>query len=179
MKWVICLRAKKNNINSELSSCSEPENEDVPQFAANPYVRLPPHLHPIPAPRTSLDVHETSVNKSLNEGAGIGNNQDIEKGCDSDSTLDRPLHPQGDQSSKDRSRTKRQRRGRDWSVPENEDTDQWSCSPTQENENGGWHVKETSDDCQSVSDSEVQLNFVETDDNISILTDGVAQLMMY
>jgi len=144
-------KAKLLHSGSDTSS----DLEDLPQYAANPHVRIPQGVVPIPMPRKSLDpVGPTDRTESYNTTQVIS-----DEGCDSDSTLDpRPENPQN------RSMSKRQRRGRNWNISEQEDTEQWEAG-------SDWDVKEDSD---GVTDNDLI-----TDDNISIVTDGVAQQMMY
>lgn len=143
-------RRKAKLLNCESDTSSE--LDELPSYAANPHVRIPEGI-PIPMPRKSLD------NKLSTKENTDGNQMINDEGCDSDSTLDpRPQNPRTSSASK------RQRRGRNWNLSEHEDTKQWE---------GGsdWDVKEESD---FITDND----FI-TDDNISIVTDGVAQQMMY
>ena len=155
------------------SDNSEVDTKDIPQFAANPFVKLPPNMLniPVPKPRTSLDRRSISmVQPNMDPEETIID----EKGCESDSTLDRPLAEQN--PTKLKNRMKRQRRGRDWSVPEHEDADQWRCEPDALSD---WDIKDTTDDCQSLGESSIQLNFTEQSDDISIITDGIDKQMLY
>jgi len=170
-------KIEDNNItaaNSDTSDSSDLDTKDVPQFAANPYVKLPPNMLqiPTPQPRTSLNRRSISMVQP-----SIGREETIkeDKGCDSDSTLDRPIHLSDDGVARTRSksRSRRQRRGRDWSVPEHEDTGQWICGRKDDEDPSDWEVKGNFDDAS------VQLDFLEKSDNLSIITDGVEQQMMY
>lgn len=165
----------KNKVNNDDigSDHSDVNTKDIPQFAANPFVKLPPNMLniPVPKPRTSLDRRSISmVQPNLSPQEIIID----EKGCESDSTLDRPLTEQN--STKLKNRMRRQRRGRDWSVPETEDADQWRCDPEVLSD---WDIKDTTDDCQSLGESSIQLNFTEQSDDISIITDGIEKQMLY
>ena len=111
---------------------------------------------PVPMPRKSLDCTE-DITDNYDSKVVIS-----DEGCDSDATLD--LRPRPKTNHRSRSLSKRQRRGRNWNLSEHEDTEQWEAG-------SDWEVKEDSDD---VTDHDVI-----TDDNISIVTDGVAQQMMY
>eukprot|EP00090_Calanus_glacialis_P004073 TRINITY_DN13020_c0_g1_i1.p1 TRINITY_DN13020_c0_g1~~TRINITY_DN13020_c0_g1_i1.p1 ORF type:complete len:1584 (-),score=357.76 TRINITY_DN13020_c0_g1_i1:90-4673(-) len=144
-------KAQLLNSGSDTSS----DLEDLPQYAANPHVRLPQGVVPIPMPRKSLDtLGTTDRTENYNNKLVIS-----DEGCDSDSTLDpRPENPRSCSMSK------RQRRGRNWNISEQEDTEQWEAG-------SDWEIKEDSD---GVTDNDLI-----TDDNISIVTDGVAQQMMY
>ena len=128
--------------------------DELPPYAANPHVRIPQGVMPVPMPRKSLDCSKDKTDDFDNKGVIS------DEGCDSDVTLD--LKPRTNHRS--RSLSKRQRRGRNWNLSEHEDTGQWEAG-------SDWEVKEDSD---NVTDNDVI-----TDDNISILTDGVAQQMMY
>ena len=108
---------------------------------------------PVPMPRKSLDCTKDTTDNYNTKVIS-------DEGCDSDATLD--LRPKTNHRS--RSLSKRQRRGRNWNLSEHEDTGQWEAG-------SDWEVKEDSD---FVTDTDVI-----TDDNISIVTDGVAQQMMY
>merc|ERR1712106_215391 len=144
-------KAQLLNSGSDTSS----DVEDLPQYAANPHVRIPQGVVPIPMPRKSLDnLGATDRTDNYNNKLVISDD-----GCDSDSTLDpKP------KNSRSRSLGRRQRRGRNWNLSEHEDTGQWEAG-------SDWEVKEDSD---GVTDNDLI-----TDDNISIVTDGVAQQMMY
>jgi len=144
-------KAQLLNSGSDTSS----DLEDLPQYAANPHVRIPQGVVPIPMPRKSLDnLGATDRTDNYNNKLVISDD-----GCDSDSTLDpKP------KNSRSRSLGRRQRRGRNWNLSEHEDTGQWEAG-------SDWEIKEDSD---GVTDNDLI-----TDDNISIVTDGVAQQMMY
>lgn len=165
-------KSKMNNYVSSPHSF-EVDTKDIPQFAANPFVKLPSNMLdiPVPKPRTSLGRRSISmVQPDISPEDVIMD----EKGCESDSTLDRPLDEP--ESMKLKNRMRRQRRGRDWSVPEDEDTDQWKCEPDTTSD---WEIKDTTDDCQSLGESCVQLNYNDQSDDISITTDGIEKQMMY
>jgi len=143
-------KAQLLNSGSDTSS----DLDELPQYAANPHVRIPQGAMPVPMPRKSLDG-TTDRTDNYNNKLVIS-----DEGCDSDATLD----PRPKTNHRSRSLSKRQRRGRNWNLSEHEDTGQWEAG-------SDWEVKEDSD---SVTDNDLI-----TDDNISIVTDGVAQQMMY
>ena len=138
----------------ESGSDTSSDLDELPPYAANPHVRIPQGVMPVPMPRKSLDCSKDKTDDFDNKGVIS------DEGCDSDVTLD--LKPRTNHRS--RSLSKRQRRGRNWNLSEHEDTGQWEAG-------SDWEVKEDSD---NVTDNDVI-----TDDNISIITDGVAQQMMY
>jgi len=142
-------KAQLINSGSDTSS----DLDELPQYAANPHVRIPQGVMPVPMPRKSLDCTKDTTDNYNSKVIS-------DEGCDSDATLD--LRPKTNHRS--RSLSKRQRRGRNWNLSEHEDTGQWEAG-------SDWEVKEDSD---YVTDNDVI-----TDDNISIVTDGVAQQMMY
>ena len=136
-----------------LRSDSESGSEAaVPVFAANPHVRLP---CPVAAPRPSV--------------AALHNTQPSDTGCDSDSTLDiRDSGPSGPGRGRPAPQH-RQRRGRNWALSEQEDSEQWEAG-------SDWEVREDSEE----ENTEANLDDNITDvDSVSIATDGIAQQMMY
>ena len=79
-------KAQLLNSGSDTSS----DLEDLPQYAANPHVRLPQGVVPIPMPRKSLDtLGTTDRTESYNNKLVIS-----DEGCDRDSSLDPDLKTQ-------------------------------------------------------------------------------------
>ena len=144
----------RNNSKAQLLDSDSESGDDfstVPVYASNPHVKIPQGV-PVPVPRTSLHnkvLHEASNNHDNHERVTSDN------GCDSDSTIDIRIRKPDKHSNK----AQIKQRDSNWTVSEL-DVDE------------DWEVKEDSSD----NDNEDNITDI---DATSIITDGIAQQMMY
>merc|ERR1712029_275300 len=143
----------RNNSKAQLLDSDSESGDDfstVPVYASNPHVKIPQGV-PVPVPRTSLH------NKVLHEASNNHNHERVtsDNGCDSDSTIDIRIRKPDKHSNK----AQIKQRDSNWTVSEL-DVDE------------DWEVKEDSSD----NDNEDNITDI---DATSIITDGIAQQMMY
>ena len=136
-------------LDSDSDSCADSEFGAVPVYAANPHVKLPAGVTAVPVP-----VPRTSLQLQARDGGLARGTSD--NCCDSDTdTIDIRIRD-----------------------PEHADThvkhksgaeSNWSVCELDAEEEDDWEVKEESSDIDNITDI----------DTTSIITDGIAQQMMY
>ena len=142
-------------LDSDSDSCADSEFGAVPVYAANPHVKLPAGVTaaPVPVPRTSLQLQQSRAAAGQSGGLARATS---DNGCDSDTdTIDiRIRDPEhADKHVKHKSGAE----------------SNWSVSELDAEEDEDWEVKEESSDNDNITDI----------DTTSIITDGIAQQMMY
>ena len=142
-------------LQSDSSDSVDDDFQTVPVYASNPHVKIPQDI-PVPVPRTSLApaANKTRDNVDKRVVGGDDNLADCDNGCDSDSTIDIRIR------DTDKKKSKKMLKESTWTVSE--------LDPEDEED---WEVREDSSD-----DNDDNITDIDT---TSIITDGIAQQMMY